>query len=108
MSFGLFVNRLVSGLVATSFLSISELLSMSGAFGAFGVIAVSSFVFVWIYVPETKGKSLEEMHDFFASLVDGGGSAEHVELEDFDDVEFEDDFDKLSSECRTPTHVAMM
>jgi len=84
MSFGLFINRLASGIVASSFLSITEALTTTGAFLMFGIIATGSFVFVYKMVPETKGKSLEEMEAFFQDLVDG--TPDHVEL-----VELEDD-----------------
>lgn len=93
MSMGLFINRLISGLVATSFLSITMALTASGAFVLFGVIGTASFIFVLnkvpaplkicppaallilmltdCKVPETKGRSLEEMEEFFKSIVHG-------------------------------------
>ena len=50
---------LVSGGVASSFLSLAEALSASGAFIMFGSIATLSWLFVQRLVPETKGRSLE-------------------------------------------------
>ena len=63
-SVGLFINRLVSGLVASSFLSLVDLLTASGAFMLFGVIALLFLVFVYFWVPETRGKPLEHMSVF--------------------------------------------
>ena len=60
-SVGLFINRLVSGVVASSFLSLIDLLTASGAFMLFGVIALLFVIFVYIWVPETRGTPLEHM-----------------------------------------------
>ena len=98
-SLGLFVNRLVSGVVASSFLSISEALTPHGAFVCFGIISTLSFVFVLKLVPETRGKSLEEMEAFFRSIVEGTAA---VELDDFEDATDNSpqapNFDKLSTD----------
>ena len=88
MSFGLFLNRLMSGVVASSFLSLMHIFSAPGTFILFGIISTGVFFFVYVKVPETMGRSLEEMHDFFAGLVNdeaaGGGVALHVELEELE------------------------
>jgi hypothetical protein len=34
---------------------------MSGLFGIYSIVALLSFLFVYSYVPETKGKTLEEI-----------------------------------------------
>jgi len=81
MAFGLFLNRLVSGIVASTFLSICTALTDAGAFFAFGCVATASFLFVLKYVPETKGKSLEEMGEFFQSIT-AGGLAANVDMDD--------------------------
>lgn len=35
------------------------------SFGLFGLMAILSGIFVWKMVPETKGKSLEEMEEMW-------------------------------------------
>ena len=70
MSLAIFLNRLVSGTVASTFLSLTEAISMRGTFLLFGGIATLSWLFVLYMVPETKGKSLEEMETFFEQLED--------------------------------------
>lgn len=58
-------NRVCSGLVAMSFLSVSRAISVAGTFFVFSVISASSVVFVHKLVPETKGKSLEQIESLF-------------------------------------------
>ena len=48
-------------LITLSFLSLVRLLSFSGAFWVYALMCVFTFLFVWRYVPETKGKSLERI-----------------------------------------------
>jgi MFS family permease len=70
MSLALFLNRLVSGAVASSFLSLTEMLSAEGTFLLFAIIASLSWLFVLRRVPETRGRSLEEMEAYFEQLAD--------------------------------------
>uniref|UniRef100_A0ACD5YV81 Uncharacterized protein n=1 Tax=Avena sativa TaxID=4498 RepID=A0ACD5YV81_AVESA len=79
VAIGLAVNRLTSGAVAMSFLSICRALSVAGAFTVFAAISAVSVVFVHRFVPETSGKSLEQIESLFGG--DGGGGGE-VELGD--------------------------
>uniref|UniRef100_A0A2P2NG45 Mannitol transporter family protein n=1 Tax=Rhizophora mucronata TaxID=61149 RepID=A0A2P2NG45_RHIMU len=58
-------NRVCSGLVAMSFLSISRAISVGGIFFVFSAVSALSVVFVYMLVPETKGKSLEEIERLF-------------------------------------------
>ncbi|KAM0889647.1 hypothetical protein ACQ4PT_027589 [Festuca glaucescens] len=67
---GLAVNRLTSGAVAMSFLSICRAVSVAGAFTAFAAVSALSVVFVHMFVPETSGKSLEQIESLFVG--DGG------------------------------------
>ncbi|CDP14766.1 unnamed protein product [Coffea canephora] len=58
-------NRVCSGLVAMSFLSVSRAITVAGTFFLFGAISATAIVFVYMIVPETKGKSLEEIEQMF-------------------------------------------
>ena len=60
------VNRTTSGLVALSFLSLSRSLTPAGAYYLFASLALGAAAFVWRCVPETKGKSLEEIEQEMA------------------------------------------
>ena len=69
------LNRLTSAFVAMSFLSLRDALSDPGAFGMFACLAFVSFVFTWLYVPETKGKTLEEMEGYFQTIYNNSSSS---------------------------------
>lgn len=61
MSIVTMINWATNLVVAITFLTIIELLGTSGTFWLYGTIAVLSLLFVYYRVPETKGKSLEEI-----------------------------------------------
>jgi hypothetical protein len=48
-------------LVTLTFLSLVRVLTAPGAFLLYAVICIAAFLFVKLVVPETKGKSLEEI-----------------------------------------------
>ena len=50
-------------LVAQFFLSVVDAIGESTTFFLFAFFCVVTYVFVWKYVPETKGKSLEEIQE---------------------------------------------
>ncbi|XP_029129625.1 probable polyol transporter 4 isoform X2 [Cajanus cajan] len=58
-------NRVCSGLVAMSFLSVSRAITVAGAFFVFAAVSSLAIVFVYMFVPETKGKSLEQIEIMF-------------------------------------------
>jgi sugar porter (SP) family MFS transporter len=56
-------NWLAAFLVAQFFLSLVDAIGESTTFFLFAALCVVSFVFVWRLVPETKGRSLEEIQE---------------------------------------------
>ena len=52
-------------LVTLSFLSFINVLTAAGAFVLYAAISVAAFLFVWQKVPETKGRSLEEIEKWW-------------------------------------------
>ncbi|KAL0305780.1 UNVERIFIED_CONTAM: putative polyol transporter 4 [Sesamum radiatum] len=64
-AFGAVGSRVSSGLVAMSFLSVTHAITVGGTFLVFAAISALSVAFVYKYVPETKGKSLEEIEMLF-------------------------------------------
>lgn len=58
-------SRVSSGVVAMSFLSVSRAITVAGTFFIFSVISVFAIAFVHTCVPETKGKSLEQIELLF-------------------------------------------
>ncbi|KAG6658468.1 probable polyol transporter 6 [Carya illinoinensis] len=69
-SLAISVNRLVSGVVAMTFLSISRGITFGAMFFALAGIMAVGTVFFYCYLPETKGKSLEEIGALFEDEVD--------------------------------------
>lgn len=61
MALATFMNWLSNYLVATTFLSLVHGIGEGQTFILFGVISIIAFFFVLKMVPETKGKSLEEI-----------------------------------------------
>lgn len=68
-SLAISVNRLVSGIVAMTFLSTSKLISFGGTFFALAGIMVVGTVFFYLFLPETKGKTLEEIGVLFEDKI---------------------------------------
>ncbi|GFP78789.1 probable polyol transporter 4 [Phtheirospermum japonicum] len=58
-------NRVCSGFVAMSFLSVSDAITVGGTFFVFSAISALAVAFVYKCVPETKGKSLEQIEMLF-------------------------------------------
>lgn len=77
-------NRVCSGIVAMSFLSISRAITVAGIFFLFAAISALSVVFVHMSVPETKGKSLEQIEMLFQNEHERQGS--EMELGDVEQL----------------------
>ena len=64
MSLATLSNWLFNMLVASTFLTLTEKLGKAGAFWFYAVVCVAGLVFCYLYVPETKGRTLENIEDF--------------------------------------------
>jgi predicted MFS family arabinose efflux permease len=56
-----------------TFLSLSRALSATGAFAIYSAMCVVTFLLVWRVVPETKGRSLEEIERSWQASGPKGG-----------------------------------
>ncbi|XP_074312265.1 putative polyol transporter 4 [Silene latifolia] len=65
VAIGVAGNRVCSGIVSLSFLSVSKAISVPGTFLVFSLLSALSVGFVHMIIPETKGKSLEEIECLF-------------------------------------------
>ncbi|KAF8036470.1 hypothetical protein BT93_C2251 [Corymbia citriodora subsp. variegata] len=65
------VNRLVSGAVSMSFLSISHQITFGGMFFVLCGVMVLASLFFYFFLPETKGKTLEEIGALFENKREG-------------------------------------
>ena len=61
MAMTIMINNAAAFLITTSFLTLLQWLNKPYTFWLFSLIAFIGFVFVFIVVPETKQKSLEEI-----------------------------------------------
>lgn len=80
VSLGFAANRVCSGIVSLSFLSVSNAISVPGTFFLFAALSALSVVFVHKIIPETKGKTLEEIEGMFRERE--GLKEGHLELTD--------------------------
>ncbi|KAF8661135.1 hypothetical protein HU200_057242 [Digitaria exilis] len=62
---GTAMNRIMSGVVTMTFISLYQGITMAGAFYLYAAIAAASLVFVYACLPETRGRSLEDMEELF-------------------------------------------
>jgi MFS family permease len=67
---GTAVNRVMSAVVGMTFISLYEAVGMAGSFYIFAGCAAAAWVFVYACLPETKGRSLEEMEALFDGSAD--------------------------------------
>ena len=54
-------------LVTLTFLSLVNLFTVAGVFLLYATVSIAAFLFVWRGVPETKGRTLEEIEKFWLS-----------------------------------------
>ncbi|KAK8458382.1 hypothetical protein SEVIR_3G368000v4 [Setaria viridis] len=62
---GTAVNRVMSAAVGMTFISMYEAVGMAGSFYIFAALSAAAWVFVYACLPETKGRTLEEMEALF-------------------------------------------
>ncbi|PSS30816.1 Polyol transporter like [Actinidia chinensis var. chinensis] len=65
-SIGVAVNRLMNAAISMSFISIYKAITIGGAFFMFAGVSVLAWIFFYFFLPETKGKTLEEMEAIFS------------------------------------------
>ena len=78
MSIATFCNRIVATLMASTFLSTANAIGWGPFFLMLAGVCVVVFVFVFFLLPETKGRSLEDMTIYFAEIT---GDSDILEAE---------------------------
>ena len=68
MSLATFGNRATATIFASSFLSVANAMGWSPFFIMMAVVCLVILVWIYIYLPETKGRHLEEMAQYFADI----------------------------------------
>ncbi|CAN6212136.1 unnamed protein product [Urochloa humidicola] len=75
---GVACNRLTSGVISMTFLSLSRAITIGGSFFLYSGIAALGCVFFFTYLPETRGRTLEEMGKLFGMTDTGMVEAEDI------------------------------
>lgn len=78
MSLSAFMNRTVATLLTSQFFTLANALTYTGFFILLGFINLGILAFFYVFLPETNGKTLEEMSVYFAELT---GDASILEAE---------------------------
>jgi SP family galactose:H+ symporter-like MFS transporter len=68
MSVATFFNRICATLMSSTFLSTANAIGWSGFFLMLAGVCVVVFAFIYFLLPETKGRSLEDMSIYFAEI----------------------------------------
>ncbi|KAL2905565.1 putative polyol transporter 3 [Bienertia sinuspersici] len=66
------VNRSMNAAVSMSFISIYKEITIGGTFLLFGGLTVMAWLFFYFFLPETKGRSLEEIELMFSKKTQAG------------------------------------
>ncbi|CAL4986349.1 unnamed protein product [Urochloa decumbens] len=64
-SLGTAVNRITCALVTMTFISLADWITMPGCFFLYASVAAAACAFVYVQLPETSGRSLEDMDVLF-------------------------------------------
>ncbi|XP_057964017.1 polyol transporter 5-like [Malania oleifera] len=78
---GVAVNRVASGVISMTFISLYKAVTIGGAFLMFAGIATAAWLFFFTFLPETQGRTLEDMETLFNNFrwMDRYGSGERKE-----------------------------
>jgi len=68
MSVATFMNRVTATVMSSTFLSTANAMSWAGFFSLLTLVVIIVATFLYIYLPETNGHSLEDMTVFFAEI----------------------------------------
>ena len=67
MSLATVANWVFNMIVAATFLTLTETIGKAGTFWLFAFISVAGVLYCYVFVPETKGRSLEEIEEYVYS-----------------------------------------
>ena len=59
------VSYVLGFITAKTFLSLKSILSLSGVFSLYGSITATGIIYVYFKLPETEGKSLQDIEKFY-------------------------------------------
>ncbi|PUZ42377.1 hypothetical protein GQ55_9G577500 [Panicum hallii var. hallii] len=79
---GTAMNRVMSGAITMSFISLYKAITFAGSFYVYAGVAAAGWVFMFFFLPETRGRSLEGTEQLF-----GGGGGQDSSREDERDAQ---------------------
>ncbi|KAL6532910.1 Polyol transporter 5 [Orobanche gracilis] len=65
---GVAINRATSGVILMTFISLYHAITIGGAFYLFSGIAIITWIFFFTLLPETRGRTLEDMEGLFGTF----------------------------------------
>ncbi|KAM0886439.1 hypothetical protein ACQ4PT_029687 [Festuca glaucescens] len=74
---GTAMNRIMSGAITMSFYSLSDKITLAGSFYLYASVAAAGWVFMFCFLPETRGRSLEDTEMLFGGGDDAGKEDGH-------------------------------
>jgi MFS family permease len=80
MSVATFMNRITATLMAATFLSVANAMSWAGFFIMMSIVCLIILAWMYMYLPETKGRPLEDMSRYFAEITGDRSLFEAEEL----------------------------
>ncbi|XP_010905472.3 polyol transporter 5 [Elaeis guineensis] len=81
VSLGTATNRVMSGVITMTFISLYKAITIAGSFFLYAGIAAVGWLFFYFFLPETRGRSLEEMEVIFGKKPEGGEEKKKGESE---------------------------
>ncbi|KAL9187317.1 hypothetical protein ACHAXT_001420 [Thalassiosira profunda] len=68
MSVASFMNRVTATIMSSTFLTVANAMSWAGFFIMMSLVCLLILAWMYIYLPETKGRALEDMSQYFAEI----------------------------------------
>jgi len=105
MSVATFMNRVTATIMSSTFLSVANAMSWAGFFIMMSVVCLLILGWMFVYLPETKGRPLEDMSQFFAEITGDRSILEAEEMlyrRDDPSLETEGSTPAVESTARSP------
>ncbi|GMN26297.1 hypothetical protein TIFTF001_040833 [Ficus carica] len=83
-SMGVAVNRVTSGVISMTFISLYKGITIGGAFFLFAGLATVAWVFFYTMLPETRGRTLEDMEVLFGKFYKWRSASEMLKSKSYD------------------------
>jgi hypothetical protein len=74
------MNRVTATIMASTFLSVANAMSWAGFFIMMSIVCLIILGWMYVYLPETKGRPLEDMSQYFAEITGDRSIFEAEEL----------------------------